>query len=109
MKRYYQNLGHEPIKYRTWILNIETVNEADFKWLKAFDIPIRVDRPEQEFDSFGGQTHKIYGKPMYTVDTTTDKQRDMLVLKYGNDAILLSEDIVLPGTISTCMLSEIKL
>lgn len=101
-------MGHEPKQYRTWLLARESVGEDDFKWLKAFDISIRVDAPTQEFDSFGGTTHKIYGKPLYTMDTTTDKQRDMLILKYGNDVVLLSEEIVLPGTMSTCTLSGIS-
>ncbi len=92
-------MGHEPITYRTWLLTVDTIGEADFLWLRGFEIPIRIDRPTQEFDSFGGQTHKIYGKPLYTCDTTTDKQRDMLILKYGNQAVLLSETLVTPGTI----------
>lgn len=108
MKRFYHNMSNEPKKYRSWILAVDDIGEADFKWLNAFDIPIRIDRPEQEFDSFGGTTHKVYGKAMYTCDTVTDKQRDMLVLKYGNKAILLAEEIVLPGTISTCTLSNIS-
>lgn len=101
MQRHYYNMGNHPQQYRSWLLAVETITEADFKWLKAFDIPIRIDRPEQEFDSYGGQTHKVYGKPMYTVDTTTDKQRDMLVLKYGRDAILLSDIVVSPGEMSS--------
>ena len=100
MKRYYQNLTHEPIKYRTWLLLQETVDESDFKWLKAFDIPIRVDQPTHTFDTMSGP-RSITGKPSYTLDTTTDKQRDMIVLKYGNSALLLQEQIVMPGTFST--------
>lgn len=107
MKRFYFNQSHEPKQYRTWLLAVESVGEADFKWLKAFDMSIRIDQPSQEFDSIGGRTHRVYGKPLYTVDTTTDKQRDMLVLKYGNAAVLLSEEIVLPGSMSECTLSSI--
>lgn len=107
MKRFYHNMSNEPKKYRTWLITQESIGEADFKWLRAFDIPIRIDRPEQEFDSLGGTTHKIYGRVMYTCDTTTDKQRDMLVLKYGNNAVLLSEEVVMPGTISTSTLSGV--
>jgi hypothetical protein len=96
------------MKYRTWIIAQETISEDDFKWLKAFDIPIRIDRPSQEFNTASGRTHTVYGKPMYTCDTTTDKQRDMLVLKYGNKAILLQEELVFPGSMSTCTLSGIS-
>lgn len=80
---------------------VDSVDEADFKWLKAFDIPVRVDRPEHTFDVSTGASKTIYGKPTFTLDTTTDKQRDMIVLKYGNDALLIQESIVMPGTIST--------
>jgi len=107
MKRFYHNTTNEAMKYRTWILAVETIGEDDFKWLKAFDIPIRIDRPGTEFNTASGRTHTIYGKAMYTCDTTTDKQRDMLVLKYGNNAVLLQEEIVFPGSISTCTLSSI--
>jgi hypothetical protein len=108
MKRFYHNTTTEPMKFRTWVIAQDDITEADFKWLKAFDIPIRIDRPSQDFATASGRSHTVYGKAMYTCDTTTDKQRDMLVLKYGNNAILLSEDIVLPGSISTCTLSDIS-
>ena len=107
MKRFYHNLSNEVKKYRTWILTVDSVGEADFKWLLAFDIAIRVEAPEHTFDTQSGGKHTVYGKPTYTVDTWTDKQRDMLVLKYGNDAVLIQEELVLPGTISTCTLSGI--
>ena len=108
MIRTHFNQTNEPVRYRTWLLARETVGEDDFKWLNAFNIPIRIDAPAHEFDSFGGTTHKVYGKPLYTMDTTTDKQRDMLVLKYGNDAVLLSEELVIPGTMSTCTLKGVS-
>ena len=107
MKRFYHNMSNEPKKYRTWMLLQETVDESDFKWLKAFDIPIRVDAPEHSFTTLSGGAHTVRGKPTYTLDTTTDKQRDMLVLKYGNSIMLLQEEIVMPGTVSTCTLSNI--
>jgi hypothetical protein len=108
MKRFYHNMTNDPIRYRTWIIAQDKIEEDDFKWLKAFDIPIRIDRPSHDFDTASGRTHTVYGKPLYTCDTTTDKQRDMLILKYGNKAIMLREEIVFPGTLSTCTLDTIK-
>jgi hypothetical protein len=96
------------MKYRTWIIAQETISEDDFKWLKAFDIPIRIDKPSHDFNDMNGGTKSIYGKPLYTCDTTTDKQRDMLILKYGNNAIMLREEVVFPGSMSTCVLSDIS-
>ena len=107
MKRFYHNTSNEPMKYRTWILAVDNMGEADFKWLTAFDIPVRIEAPEHEFGTTNGGTHRIYGKKTITCDTTTDKQRDMLILKYGNDAVLIQEEIVFPGSISTCTLSSI--
>ena len=108
MKRFYYNMTPEPMKYRTWMLMVDSVGEADFKWLKAFDIPIRIEQPEHTFDTVNGKsTHTVYGKPKYTLDTTTDKQRDMVMLKYGNQAMLIQEEHVLPGSMSTCTLSGI--
>ena len=107
MKRSHYNMGHNPVTFRTWMLLQEEVGEADFKWCTAFGIPMRIEKPEHTFDTVGGRTHTVYGKPTITLDTTTDKQRDMLVLKYGNNIMLVQEDHVLPGTMSTCTLGRI--
>lgn len=93
--------------FRTWILAQDTIGEDDFKWLKAFNILIRIDRPTHTFDTMNGSTHTVAGKPLYTLDTTTDKQRDMLVLKYGTNVVLLMEEVVLPNSMSTCKLTGI--
>lgn len=100
-------MSDQPKVYRTWVIKRETIEKDDFLWLKAFDIPIRVDQPSHTFDVIGGGKHSIYSKTMFTCDTTTNKQRDMLVLKYGNDAVLIQEETVLPGTMSTCTLSDL--
>jgi hypothetical protein len=100
-------MSNEIKTYRTWILTVDNIGEADFKWLTAFNIPVRIEAPEHEFSTSNGGKHRIYGKKTITCDTTTDKQRDMLILKYGNDAVLIQEEHILPGTISTCTLSSI--
>ena len=107
MKRFYHNMSNQTMVYRTWIIKQDIIEKDDFLWLKAFDIPIRIDRPSHTFDTAAGTTHTVYGTTMYTCDTITDKQRDMLVLKYGNNAILVQEEIVFPGSISTCTLSSL--
>jgi len=107
MKRYHHNATNEPMTFRTWVLLVDSVGEADFLWLKAFDIPIRIDRPTHTFETIGGGTHTIAGKSTYTLDTTTDKQRNMLVLKYGNSAMLIQEEYVIPNSFSVCTLDRI--
>lgn len=108
MKRYHANMTTKPMTFRTWMLLVDSVDESDFKWLKAFDIPIRIEQPTHTFDTVNGKSkHTVMGKPTYTLDTTTDKQRDMVVLKYGNSALLIQEELVLSG-MSTCTLNEIK-
>ena len=106
MKRYHQNFSNEPMTFRTWMLMVDSVDESDFLWLKAFDIPIRIEAPEHKFDTVNGATYTVYAKPTYTLDTQTDKQRDMIVLKYGNTAMLIQEEIV--SGQGMCTLSEIK-
>jgi hypothetical protein len=108
MKRYHHNMTNEPITFRTWILNYDYVlGEDDFKWLKAFDIPIRIDAPTHDFTTYSGQKVTVQGKPTYTLDTTTDKQRNMLMLKYGDQIVLLQEEHVLPNSMSLCTLDRI--
>lgn len=108
MKKYYYNNSNEPTCFRTWILALETIGEDDIKWITAFDMSIRVDQPTHDIHSANGTTRKIVSKALYTVETTTDKQRDMLVLKYGNKAVMLVEEWVMPNSISTCVLKEIR-
>jgi hypothetical protein len=108
MKRYHQNLTNETMVFRTWRLLVDEIDESDFKWLKAFDMYVTIDRPTQTFSTSSGGSYTISATPIYTVDTTTNKQRDMLILKYGSSAILMQEDIVIPGTISTCTLDRIS-
>lgn len=107
MKRFYNNMTNEIKTYRTWVLAVESIDESDFKWLHAFGISVRIEKPEHTFDTASGRQHTVYGKPTYTIDTWTDKQRDMVVLKYGNEAVLIQEEHVLPGTVSTCTLDRI--
>jgi len=102
MKRYHQNFTNQPITFRTWMLIKEDINESDFLWLKAFDIPIRIEQPTHDFEVIGGGTHKkVYGKRTITLESTTDKQRNMIVLKYGNDAVLIQEEILLGQSMCT--------
>ena len=108
MKRYHHNGTNEPMTFRTWMLAPDyVIGEDDFVWLKAFDIPIRIDRPEHTFETLGGGTHTIAGRANYTLDTTTDKQRNMLMLKYGSDIILLQEEHVIANSFSVCTLDRI--
>lgn len=108
MRRAHFNQTNKPMTFRTWILKQDVIGADDFKWLKAFDIPITINQPTHEITTSNGSTRKLVAKALYTLDTTTDKQRDMLVLKYGTDVILLFEEYVLPNSMSTCTLKEIK-
>lgn len=107
MRRVHFNQSNSTICFRTWLLLQDTVDESDYKWLNAFDIKIRIDQPTHEFTTTSGGVHKIAGKLTITLDTTTDRQRDMLVLKYGNSVVLIQEEIVLPGSMSECVLDRI--
>jgi len=108
MKRYHHNATNEPITFRTWMLNSDyVIGEHDFKWLMSFGIPIKIDKPEHTFETMGGGKHTVYGKPTYTLDTTTDKQRNMLMLKYGDQIVLIQEEHVMPHTFSVCTLDRV--
>ena len=107
MKRYHQNLTDEVKTFRTWVLMKDSVDESDLVWLNSLDIYIRIERPEHTFDTTNGLKQTVYGRPTITLDTTTDKQKAMLYLKYGNLVMLIQEEHVLPGTISTCTLDRI--
>lgn len=42
------------------------IGEDDFKWLMAFGIPIRIEKPEHTFETAGGGKHTVYGRANYT-------------------------------------------
>lgn len=96
----------KPMLFKTWAIMVDSMDESDFLWITKFGMTLNVDRPEHTFDIANGTTRKIYGKPSFKVTTTTDKQTDMLMLKYGNCALLLSEEHVLGNTM-TCTLDRI--
>jgi hypothetical protein len=109
MKRYHHNATDEPMTFRTWMLKSSyVIGEDDFIWLKAFGIPIRIEADRQTFDTPNG-TYRYAGHRTITLDTTTDKQRNMLMLKYGSDIVLLQEEHVLPNSMSVCTLDRLVL
>lgn len=91
---------------KRWMIVQDTFDESDAKWMIAFGIRMHIDSPTHTFDTASGGKHTIAGKPRIEVTTTTDKQRDMLVLKYGQSAVILSEEWVMPSQMST--LKEVR-
>ena len=87
-----------------WTILQDTFDESDAKWLIAFGMRVHVERPTHTFDTANGGKHTIAGKPRIEVTTTTDKQRDMLMLKYAQSAVILSEEWVMPY--QTCTLDR---
>lgn len=102
------NDTNRPVQYRTWVLMQDTFGPDDAKWIIGIGALVSVDRPTHTFDTMNGGKHTIAGKPKIEVTTTTDKQRDMLMLKYGDRMFLAMEEYVLPNSISTCTLSDIN-
>lgn len=107
MIQHLQNNSNMPVKFRSWILNQDSMDEDDFTWLRGLKIGVNIDRPKRSVDTANGRTY-FYGKMTIRLETQTDKQRDMLVLKYGNKVSLILEEIVMPGSISTCVLDRIN-
>lgn len=108
MKRYYQNLSNETMVFRVWKLNRTELNESDIKWLNGIGVAFRIESDRRSFETIKG-TYQYAGHHTITLDSSTDKQRNMIVLKYGNDAVIIQETIVIPGTMSTCTLDRIEL
>jgi hypothetical protein len=96
----YINDTNSPVEISRWAIIQETFDETDARWIVGFGMRVHVDRPTHTFDTHGGGKHTIAGKPRIEVITKTDKQRDMLVLKYGQSAVLLSREFVLPNSTS---------
>lgn len=94
------NNSNNPVKNTVWTLLQDSFGPDDTKWIVGIGATVHVDQPTHTFDVMGGGTHKIAGKPRIEVTTTTDKQRDMLMLKYGNKMIKLSEVLVLPHSVT---------
>jgi hypothetical protein len=93
---------------KRWAIVQDTFDESDAKWIISFGMRVSVDRPTHTFDTMGGGRHTIAGKPRIEVVTTTDKQRNMLMLKYGASAILIQQEYVMPGSISSVNINEVR-
>ena len=97
----------KPVKHRMWILMQDAFGPDDAKWIAGIGANVYVDQPKHTFDVIGGGKHTIVGKPRIEINTTTDKQRDLLMLKYGDRIFLAMEEYVLPNSMSTCTLKGI--
>lgn len=89
------NTNHS-ITSTVWLLLQDTIDVDDIKWIAGIGASVHVDQPSHTFDVMGGGTHRVAGKARIEVTTTTDKQRTMLVLKYGDRMIKLSEVFLTP-------------
>ena len=103
----YINDTSRPVQYRTWVILQDSFDAADAKWIIGIGAFVHVNRPTHTFDTMDGRQHTIAGKPRIEVTTTTDKQRDMLMLKYGNSMLLVMEEYVLPNSMTTCTLKGV--
>lgn len=90
------NNTNKPIKTSVWTLLQDTFGPDDAKWIAGIGAFVHVDHPTHTFNTQCGGQHTVAGKPRIEITTTTDKQRDMLMLKYGDKLIKLSEVLVLP-------------
>ena len=90
------NNEDKPLRVQRWVLLQSEFDNSDMLWINGCGMEVFIDRPTHTFETSSGKTHTIAGTPRIEITTKTDKQRDMLVLKYGNNAILLSDFIVAP-------------
>jgi hypothetical protein len=72
--------------YKTWLIKQDIVNEDDILWLKGHNIQAIMPEWDVREIAYGNQTWKYTGPLIknFGAITTTKKQEDMLVLKYGN-------------------------
>lgn len=76
--------------YKTWLIQQDTVSEDDLLWLKGHDIAAILPEYEVQEIVYGNQVWKFTGAQIknFGAVTTTKKQEDMLVLKYGTSLLL---------------------
>jgi hypothetical protein len=76
--------------YKTWLIQQDIVHEDDILWLKGHNIPAIMPEYEVREITYGNQTWKYTGPLIknFGAVTTTKKQEDMLVLKYGSCLLL---------------------
>ena len=74
------------------------MNESDFIWLKGLKCDVNCN-PKRTPVHWSGGTEYLYTGNEIVVTTYTQKQCDMLALKYGNDMTLMSYVVVAPGSV----------
>ena len=77
---------------KTWRLSTGEIDKNDVAFLVGLGIRVHVDRPTHKFETLNGRTHTIAGTAKIQFITTTEKQDTMLLLKYGNDIVLVSKE-----------------
>ena len=76
--------------YKTWLIQQDDVSEDDILWLKGHNIQAIMPHREVREIVYGNQVYHYTGAVIrnFGAITTTKKQEDMLVLKYGNLALV---------------------
>lgn len=81
-------------QFKTWIIGKDDFGEDDILWLRGFGITIVPPDVTVETVSLYGHQFQVAGKKTpFGAITTTQKQEQMLSLKYGN-CMLLSQVMV---------------
>lgn len=80
------------VTYKTWLIRQDEVSEDDILWLEGHNIQAIMPHREVREIVYGNQVYHYTGAVIrnFGAITTTKKQEDMLMLKYG-DSILLNQ------------------
>lgn len=93
------NITNSTVKNTVWTLLQDSFGPDDAKWIVGIGATVNIDQPTHTFDSFAGKTFTVKAKPRIEIITTTDKQHNLLMLKYSDRIIKLSEVIVEPHSV----------
>jgi hypothetical protein len=75
---------------KIWIISRPRFTKADALLLNGLDCEYKMTESEPEEIHLHNQTYQYVGTiPKLTIVTTSDRQEDMLKLKYGDELLLL--------------------
>lgn len=84
------------IRVKRWVLNRTDLEEHDFLWIKG--IGARIDCTIRQVPwAMGNVAYTVAGNKEIVITTITDRQENMIQLKYSTDLVLGTVFHVSPG------------
>lgn len=100
MGRAYMNNTNEPITYKVWTIDTQSVTSNNVGFLTSKNITARLVQEDPEVISWAGTSYSYSGlRGRVEFETTCEEQESLLKLLYGKNLLLLTVNVVTANSI----------